>query len=68
MGRVHGRREGARHAPAPAIALPATLEVHMQTADTAEIASWVRSAERTGVRTVSISGEDPLAMFRSLWR
>ena len=49
----------------PAISLPATLEVHMQTADMAEVASWVRGADRTGVRTVSISGEDPMAMFRS---
>ena len=37
----------------------------MQTADMAEVASWVRGAERTGLRTVRISGEDPLAMFRS---
>ena len=51
--------------PAPDIALPATLEVHVQTADMAEVASWVRGAERTGVRTVSIAGEDPLALFRS---
>jgi D-amino peptidase len=29
------------------------------------VASWVRGAERTGMRTVSIRGEDPLAMFRS---
>jgi D-amino peptidase len=49
----------------PAISLPATLEVQMQTADMAEVASWVRGVERTGVRTVSIGGEDPLAMFRS---
>ena len=49
----------------PAIPLPATLEVHLQTADMAEVASWVRGAERAGVRTVSISGEDPMAMFRS---
>jgi D-amino peptidase len=49
----------------PAIALPATLEVHVQTADMAEVASWVRGVERTGVRTVSIRGEDPLAMFRA---
>ena len=49
----------------PAITLPATLDVHMQTADMAEVASWVRGAERTGTRTVSITGEDPLAMFRS---
>jgi len=49
----------------PAIPLPATLEVHMQTADMAEVASWVRGAERTGVRTVTIGGDDPMAMFRS---
>jgi len=49
----------------PAIALPATLEVQMQTADMAEVASWVRGAERTGVRAVSIRGDDPVAMFRS---
>jgi D-amino peptidase len=49
----------------PAIAMPATLEVHVRTADMAEVASWVRGVERTGVRTVSIQGDDPLAMFRS---
>ena len=49
----------------PAISLPAVLEVHMQTADMAEVASWVRGADRTGVRTVSIGGDDPLAVFRS---
>jgi D-amino peptidase len=49
----------------PAISLPADLEAHMQTADMAEVASWVRGVERTGVRAVSIRGEDPLAMFRS---
>jgi D-amino peptidase len=49
----------------PAISLPATLEVQLQTADMAEVASWVRGAERTGVRAVRIGGEDPLAMFRS---
>jgi D-amino peptidase len=49
----------------PAIELPATLEVHMQTADMAELASWIRDVVRTDVRTVSISGDDPLAMFRA---
>jgi D-amino peptidase len=49
----------------PAIDLPATLEVDMQTADMAEVASWVRGAERTGVRTVTINGDDPMVMFRS---
>jgi D-amino peptidase len=64
--------EGARRAAErvaemkpPAIPLPATLDVHVQTADMAEVASWVRGVARTGVRTVSIRGEDPLAMFRS---
>jgi D-amino peptidase len=49
----------------PAISLPVTLDVHVQTADMAEVASWVRGIERTGVRTVSIRGEDPMAVFRS---
>ena len=49
----------------PEISLPATLEVDMQTADMAEVASWVRGAERTGVRTVSIRGTDPLAVYQS---
>jgi D-amino peptidase len=49
----------------PPISLPAVLEVHMQTADMAEVASWVRGVERVGTRAVRISGEDPLAMFRS---
>lgn len=49
----------------PQISLPATLDVHLQTADMAEVASWVRGARRSGVRTISIAGDDPLAMFRS---
>ncbi len=49
----------------PAISLPATLEVQMRTADMAEVASWVKGAERAGVRAVSIRGEDPRAVFRS---
>jgi D-aminopeptidase len=62
-----GARRAVERAAArpPAIALPATLEVQMQTADMAEVASWVRGAERTGVRAVSIRGDDPVAIFRS---
>ena len=62
-----GARRAVERAAAgpPAIALPATLEVQLQTADMAEVASWVRGAERTGVRAVSIRGDDPVAMFRS---
>jgi D-amino peptidase len=51
--------------PVPAITLPARLDVHMQTADMAEVAGWVKGAERIGTRTVRIAGDDPLAVFRS---
>ena len=61
----NSKRRPAPRARRPAIPLPATLEVHLQTADMAEVASWVRGAERTGVRTVTIGGDDPMAMFRS---
>jgi D-amino peptidase len=57
--------ERAAGIPAPAISLPARLDVHTLTADMAEVASWVRGAEQTGVRTVSIEGDDPLAIFRA---
>ena len=65
---------GARHAveraastglQPPAITLPATLDIHLQTADMAEVASWVRGVERTGLRQIAIAGDDPLAMFAS---
>jgi D-amino peptidase len=63
-----GARRAAQRAakiPAPAIRVPARLDIHTLTADMAEVASWVRGAERTGVRTVSIEGDDPLEIFRS---
>ena len=63
-----GARRAVRRAAElkpPRISLPATLDVHLQTADMAEVASWVRGAERSGTRTISITGDDPLAMFRS---
>jgi D-amino peptidase len=63
-----GARRAVERVPGlapPSIELPATLEVHLQTADMAEVASWVRGAERTGTRTVTIAGDNPLAMFRS---
>jgi D-amino peptidase len=65
---AEGARRAVRRAGGmkpPAISLPASLDVQVQTADMAEVASWVRGVERTGLRTVSIRGEDPLAMFRS---
>jgi D-amino peptidase len=65
-------REGAAKAvaatgsaPAPSISLPAALDVELQTADMAEIASWVKGVERTGTRSVRASGDDPLAVYQS---
>jgi D-amino peptidase len=55
----------AASVPAPDIELPAVLDVHVQTADMAEVASWVTGVQRTGIRTVRVAGEDPLAVFRS---
>ncbi len=49
----------------PTIDLPATLEVDLQTADMAAVAAWVKGVEQAAVRTVRISGDDPLAMFDS---
>lgn len=51
--------------PVPDVTLPATLDVHMQTADMAEMAGWVKGVQRTGTRTVRIAGDDPLTVFRS---
>ena len=55
----------AREVPLPGIALPARLDVHMQTADMAGVASWVKGVERTGTRTVRVEGDDPLAVYRA---
>ena len=65
-------REGARRAveragelSPPAISLPARLDISFHNADMAEISTWARGIERTGLSTVAIEGEDPLSMFRS---
>jgi D-amino peptidase len=55
----------ALEVPLPDIALPARLDVHMQTADMAGVASWVKGVERTGTRTVRVEGDDPLAVYRA---
>jgi D-amino peptidase len=49
----------------PAIGLPATLDIYLQTADMAEVASWVRDVERTDLRAVRIHGSNLLALFRA---
>jgi D-amino peptidase len=59
-----GAVAAGRVAP-PRIDVPAALEVDLQTADMAEVASWVRGVERTGTRTVRIEGGSGTAMFHS---
>jgi len=49
----------------PAIELPATITMSFQTADQAELASWIGGVERTGVRSAAIQGQDPLALYRA---
>jgi D-amino peptidase len=49
----------------PELTRPATLDLDFQTGDMAEVATWARGAERTGERSVRISGDDLLAMFTS---
>lgn len=49
----------------PRISLPVTLEVTLQTADMAEVASWVKGVERTATRTVAIAANDCLGVYQS---
>jgi D-amino peptidase len=51
--------------PLPDIERPAQLDVEMQTADMAEVASWVTGVRRSGTRSVRIQGDDPLQVYRS---
>ena len=58
-------RVAAGEVPLPGISRPATLDLEFQTADMAEVATWVRGATRTAERAVQIEGEDLLAIFTS---
>lgn len=49
----------------PRLTAPYRLDVDLQTADMAEIASWAKGVERSGVRSVTIAGDDAAAVFRS---
>ncbi|MGN6332171.1 MAG: M55 family metallopeptidase [Motilibacteraceae bacterium] len=57
------RRVAAGGVSTPGISRPATLELDVQTADMAEVATWVRGVERAGERTVSITDDDLLRLF-----
>lgn len=67
-------RAGAREAvervqadsvAAPTIRMPATLEVDLQTADMAEVATWVKGVEPHGTRSVRIVGDDGSGLYRA---
>jgi D-amino peptidase len=55
----------ARPAALPAIDLPATLEVTFLTSDMAEMATWIRGVDRAQPRTVIITDDDPLRLYRT---
>jgi D-amino peptidase len=48
----------------PAYTRPVSLEVTFLVADMAEMALWVRGVQRVGPRTIMISGEDLLDLYR----
>ncbi|HET8595377.1 MAG TPA: M55 family metallopeptidase [Intrasporangium sp.] len=56
---VHGRLRP------PGLDRPVRLDLDVQTADMAEVGSWVKGAERVGTRTIRIESDDALAAFRS---
>jgi D-amino peptidase len=49
----------------PAIALPATIEVEFISPDMAEQSTWVRGVSRVDSRTVAVTDDDPLRLFRT---
>ncbi|MEW1953223.1 M55 family metallopeptidase [Terrabacter sp. NPDC080008] len=60
---VRRARSGALRAPD--LERPVRVELDVQTADMAEVGSWVKGAERVGTRTIRIESDDALAAFRS---
>jgi D-amino peptidase len=49
----------------PAIHLPATLEVTFLSPDMAAQATWLRGVDRVASTTVSVTDDDPLALYRT---
>jgi D-amino peptidase len=50
---------------APAIDLPATIEVQLTTADYAELGTWLPNVERTGPRSLRLTDAEPLRLYRT---
>ena len=51
--------------PVPAIELPATLEIQFLNGDMAEMSTWVSGVKRIDVKTVSITDDDPIRLYRT---
>ena len=49
----------------PAIELPATLEITFRNPDLAEMATWITGVRRSGTTAVTITGDDPLKLYRT---
>jgi D-amino peptidase len=49
----------------PRIDLPATLTMTFLTSDMAEVATWVRGVDRTGLREVQITSDDPIHLYEN---
>jgi len=49
----------------PRITTPVHLDLELQTADMADVATWARNVQRTGDRAVRIAGENLLEVFQS---
>lgn len=51
--------------PLPDVELPGPLDVEFQSADMAQVATWVKGVERSGTRLARIAGNDPLEVYQS---
>ncbi len=59
------RRAAAGELAVPGLERPYRLDLDVQTADMAEVGSWVKGAERLGTRTIRLESDDALEVFRS---
>ncbi len=59
------RRAAAGELAVPGLERPYRLDLDVQTADMAEVGSWVKGAERLDTRTIRLESDDALEVFRS---
>jgi D-amino peptidase len=50
---------------APAVAMPAAIEIQFLSPDMAEQATWIRGVTRTDSRTATLTGDEPLDLFQA---